>query len=92
MEMGALCVFDLSGNRCAGSYTWRAAMLLCGISTAALQEQQRAAMAQRSPHEDGQQNVNIHLENGVPVYQDMGMNMQVQPPALFSSTCAKHIA
>ena len=40
--------------------------------------------------EDGQQSV-MHLENGVPVYQDMGMNMQVQPPALFSSTCAKHM-
>ena len=31
-----------------------------------------------APHEDGQQNVNIHLENGVPVYQDMSMNMQVK--------------
>ena len=31
--------------------------------------------------EDGQQSV-MHLENGVPVYQDMSMNMQVQPSAL----------
>ena len=33
--------------------------------------------------DDGQQSV-MHLENGVPVYQDMGMNMQVQPSALLS--------
>ena len=42
--------------------------------------------------EDGQQSV-MHLENGVPVYQDMGMNMQVQPSALcpqpVQSTCMR---
>lgn len=57
------------------------AMQQC-YSVASAQRRSRTAegaLAQSSA-EDGQQGVSLHLEDGVPVYQDMSINMQVRPP------------
>ena len=48
-------------------------------SVASAQRRSRTAEGAitQAPGEDGQENVSLHLENGVPVYQDMSINMQV---------------
>ena len=50
-------------------------------SVASAQRRSRTAEGaiSQAAGEDGQQNVSLHLENGVPVYQDMSINMQVKP-------------
>ncbi len=50
-------------------------------SVASAQRRSRTAEGaiSQAAGEDGQQNVSLHLENGVPVYQDMSINMQVGP-------------
>ena len=57
-------------------------------SVASAQRRSRTAEGTltQSSAEDGQQGVSLHLEDGVPVYQDMSINMQVRPttaPLLF---------
>lgn len=66
-------------------------------SVASAQRRSRTAEGTltQSSAEDGQQGVSLHLEDGVPVYQDMSINMQVRPPTaplLFHlSACGVHV-
>lgn len=52
-------------------------------SVASAQRRSRTAEGAltQAPGEDGPQGVSLHLENGVPVYQDMSINMQVRHPS-----------
>ena len=65
---------------CQGGDQGYAGIQQC-YSVASAQRRSRTAEGAipQAAGEDGQQNVSLHLENGVPVYQDMSINMQVKP-------------